>query len=88
MPGGLFSAGAGTLQLSLSPLGPSLQLGARVLCRRELRLERRSQLGLLPPGILAELVQLAVHTVAVRPGRLGSLLHPGRALLGGLGARL
>ena len=88
MPGGLFSASAGTLQLGLSPLGSSLQLGVRVLRRRELRLERRSQLGLLPPGILVKLGQLPVHTVAVRPGRLGSLLYPGCALLGGLGARL
>jgi hypothetical protein len=44
--------------------------------------------GLLPPGILAKLGQLPVHAVAVRPGRLGGLLYPGRALLGGLGARL
>ena len=87
LPRGLFAVGAGTLQFSLGPLGASLKLGAGILRRRELCFERRAQLGLLPPGPLAELGHLPVRTVPVRPGRLGSLLHPSRALLGGLGAR-
>ena len=62
--GRLVAAREGTLQLSLGPLGASLEGGAGVLCRCDLGFERRPQLGLVPRGVLTGLGQLPVSGLA------------------------
>jgi len=62
--GRLVAVGEGTLQLSLGPAGAGLEGGAGVLCRCDLGLERRPQLGLVPRGVLAGLGHLPVSGLA------------------------
>ena len=83
---------AGTLQLSFGVLCAGLKPGAGVFGRRDPGFEGRSQLGLVPRGVLADLDHLPVRGLAapvqLRAGRLGSLPRPGRVLPGGPGPGL
>ena len=89
---GLGVLGAGTLQLGLGVLGVGLKGGAGVLGRRDLGFECRSQLGLFPRGVLADLGHLPVRGVAspvqLRLGCPGGLARLGRLLLCSPGERL
>lgn len=72
-------------------LGAGLKFGAGVPRRRDLGLKRRSQLGFVPRGVLADLRHLPVPGLAgpvqLHAGQLGSLPRPCRVLLGIAGAR-